>query len=191
MKGQRVMEIFYSWQMDAPRKINKDFILRALNTAIGKLSEDPDVSEAERDGMEIDQDTQGILGSPEVARVILDKIAASSVIITDVSLVASGKQNKRHINSNVAIELGYAYGKRGDQAVLKIMNTHFGKPDELPFDLRTRRHPVRYHLEPTADHETIAAEEKKLVKELEHILKSYLENSLGEQKTTHIETPSG
>lgn len=183
------MRIFYSWQMDAPRKINKDFIRGALNRAIDKLSEDPDVSEAERDGMEVDQDTQGVLGSPEVARVILNKIANSNVVVTDVSLVALGKDNKRHINSNVAIELGYTYGKLGDEAVLKIMNTHFGKPDELPFDLRTRRHPVQYHLAPTADLETIAAEEKKLVNELARILKSYLENSLGEQKATHIETP--
>ncbi len=190
MEGQRVMRIFYSWQMDAPRKINKDFIRRALNRAIDKLSEDPDVSEAERDEMEVDQDTQGVLGSPEVARVILNKIANSSVVVADVSLVAFGKDNKRHINSNVAIELGYAYGELGDEAVLKIMNTHFGKPDELPFDLRARRHPVQYHLEPTADPATIAAEEKKLVKELARILKSYLENSLGKQKATHIETPS-
>lgn len=184
------MKIFYSWQMDAPRKINKDFILHALNEAVSKLSEDPDISEAERDGLQVDQDTQGVLGSPEITRVIFDKIADSNVIVTDVSLVASGKDNKRHINSNVAIELGYAYGRLGYEPVLKIMNTHFGEPDDLPFDLRIRRHPVRYRLEPKADPETIAVERKKLVNELVGILKSYLASPPAKQPDKHVETPS-
>lgn len=183
------MKIFYSWQMDAPRKINKDFVRGALDQALGKLVEDPSVSDADREELEIDQDTQNVLGSPEIARVILDKIAASDVIVTDVSLVASGKDGKRHINSNVAIELGYAYGRLSDRAVLKVMNTHFGKPGELPFDLRGRRHPVQFHLEPASDAETIASEQKKLAHELAEILKLYLHDLPDEKPIPHVETP--
>lgn len=184
------MKIFYSWELDAPRKVNKDFIFEALNKAIEKLNEDPQVVEAERGELRVDQDTKDVLGSPEVARVILDKIAASDVIVTDVSLVASGPEDKPHINSNVAIELGYAYGKLGDQAVLKVMNTHFGQPENLPFDLRTRRHPVQYHLEPGADAATRGEVLGKLAGELASILRLYLESVPTEQVAPHVETPS-
>jgi len=30
--------------------------------------------------------------------------------------------------------------------LLKVMNTHYGPPDELPFDLRHRRWPVKYRI---------------------------------------------
>lgn len=149
------MKIFYSWQMDSPRKINKNFIYGALSDAIEKVGQEPDVSEAERNEIKLDQDTQGVLGSPEIARVIFDKIAGSNVVVADVSLVASGTDNKPHINSNVAIELGFCYGKVGDEAVLKIMNTHYGAATDLPFDLKSRRHPVQYCLAPDADKETV------------------------------------
>ena len=184
------MKIFYSWQMDAPRKTNKDFIHAALIRAVGKLSDELDVSEAERDEIEVDQDTQGVLGSPDIVRVILEKIAASRVVVADVSLVATGKEGKKHINSNVAIELGYTYGKLGDEAVLKVMNTQFGQADDLPFDLRTRRHPVQYSLEPDADADTIASEQKKLAGQLAVILKQYLAKPLASSESGHIETLS-
>ncbi|MBM1669279.1 hypothetical protein JQV33_09810 [Sulfitobacter mediterraneus] len=189
-KGALAMKIFYSWQVDAPRKVNKDFIFDALNDAINEISAESKVSESEREGLKIDQDTQGVLGSPEVARVIFDKIAASDIVVTDVSLVASGKGEKRHINSNVAIELGFAYAKPGDEAVLKIMNTYFGTPEQLPFDLRIRRHPVKYHLEPGSDAKSLAKAQKDLVQQLVGILNLYLQNPVIEPMAAHVETPS-
>lgn len=190
VERQFPLKIFYSWQMDSPRKINKDFIHSALIRAVGKLAEDLDVSEAEREEIEVDQDTQGVLGSPDIVRVILEKIAASRVVVADVSLVGVGNEGKKHINSNVAIELGYTYGKLGDDAVLKVMNSHFGDAAELPFDLRTRRHPVKYCLELGADADTIANEQKKLAGELAFILKQYLLEPLSASKTGHVEMPS-
>lgn len=184
------IKIFYSWQMDAPRKTNKDFIHAALVLAVGKISDELDVSEAERDEIEVDQDTQGVLGSPDIVRVILEKIAASRVVVADVSTVGTGKNGKKHINSNVAIELGYTYGKLGDEAVLKVMNTQFGLAEDLPFDLRTRRHPVQYFLEPEADADTIASEQKKLAGQLAAILKQYLAMIPTSSESSHIETPT-
>lgn len=184
------MKVFYSWQMDSPRKTNKDFIHSALIRAVDKLSDEMDISEAERDEIEVDQDTQGVLGSPDIVRVILEKISASRVVVADVSLVGSGSGGKKHINSNVAIELGYAFGKLGDEAVLKVMNTHFGPAVDLPFDLRTRRHPVQYSLDPSADSGTIASEQKKLADLLAAILKQYLVRPLALSEFGHVETIS-
>ena len=183
------MKIFYSWQMDAPRKINKDFIHDALSDAIAKIGQELEFSEAERDGIVLDQDTQGVPGSPEVSRVIFEKISASRVVVTDVSLVARGNDNKPHINSNVAIELGYAYGKIGDGSVLKVMNTHYGPPTDLPFDLRIRRHPVQYELKPGAGKDMIAAERVKLAGQLASILRGYLNNAESSQLVEHVEVP--
>lgn len=183
------MKIFYSWQMDAPRKINKDFIHAALSDAIDQIGKNLDVSEAERDVLELDQDTQGVLGSPEVSRVILEKIASSHIVVTDVSLVARGREDKPHINSNVAIELGYAYGKLGDHAVLKIMNNHYGMPNDLPFDLRNRRHPISYTLAPDADKASIEEERRKLTGILKKIIKIYLIEGGNERRKNHFEAP--
>lgn len=184
------MKVFYSWQMDAPRKINKDFIHGALKDAIEKIGQELELSEADRDGIELDQDTQGVLGSPEIARVIFDKISAAQVVVTDVSLVAKGFEDKPHINSNVAIELGYAYGKLGDKGVLKVMNTHFGGASSLPFDLRIRRHPVQYTLEPNADASRIAIERKKLAGVFVDILRRYFDDTTKSSMiVAHSETP--
>lgn len=183
------MKVFYSWQMDAPRKVNKDFIHGALAAAIEMIGEDIDVAEAGREAIQLDQDTQGVLGSPEIARVIFDKIAEAGVIVCDVSLVARGKDDKRHINSNVAIELGYAYGKLGDAAVLKVMNTHFGEPSDLPFDLRSRRHPVCYSIPPDANRSEVDSAQSRLATELASILRRYWEQRTPHQQTGHVETP--
>ena len=183
------MKIFYSWQTDAPRKTNKEFIHGAVQEAIEKLGDSLELSEAQRNSIELDQDTQGVLGSPEIAKVIFEKIAASNVVVTDVSLVANGKNNKAHINSNVAIELGYAYGKIGDEAILKVMNTHYGGPESLPFDLRIRRHPVQYNLAPDADKRTVAKERTRLSKQIEGILKLYLDGYSPAKGAAHTEVP--
>lgn len=183
------MKIFYSWQMDSPRKINKDFIHDALMDAVSRIGERHDVSQVKRDEIVVDQDTQGVLGSPEISRVIFEKIQASDVVVTDVSIVALNADGKAHINSNVAIELGYAYGKLGDAAVLKIMNTHFGPPTILPFDLRIRRHPVQYELEPNATKETISLERGKLAGRLSRILLEYQNIPRPTSAIPHSEVP--
>jgi len=110
--------------------------------------------------------------------------------VADVSLVASGKDRKKHINSNVGIELGYTYGKLGDEAVLKVMNTHYGSATELPFDLRTRRHPLQYCLEPEANAETISSERKKLAGQIAGVLKLYLEQTYRLKEVDHAEMQS-
>ena len=64
------------------------------------------------------------------------------------------KRNTGAINSNVAIELGFAahaIGRRGTRKdkrrwnrTICIMNTKWGEPELLPFDLKQRRFPLTY-----------------------------------------------
>ena len=185
------MQVFYSWQSDSPNQTNRGFIRKALDKAIQELNTEVDVSEADRQTVTLDHDTKGIMGAPPIAQTILEKIVAADVIVCDVSLVADGNDNKKHINSNVAIELGYALGKKGDHALLNIMNTASGSPDDLPFDLRDRRHPIQYHLDENATHEQRASELTKLVGKLHTILKEYLNSvpTSSETRQSHRKMP--
>lgn len=171
------MKVLYSWQMDAPRKINKDFIHDALKEAIDSLNEDVEFSEAER--IDLDQDTKGVLGAPPIAKVIFDKIRQADVFVADVSLIGEGPDGKRHINSNVGIELGYALGANGYVPLLNIMNTFYGSAEKLPFDLRDRRRPVCYDLAPPANREEREKAKTRLVGELKVILRDYISTLSG------------
>src|SRR5271155_3827103 len=106
------MKIFYSWQSDTPRDTGKDFIREALDVAVSGLQ----IDESERPV--IDQDTAGVLGSPVVADTIFDKIKAADVVVVDVTLTGKTAKDKPLINSNAAIELGYAIGLHGDEGLL-------------------------------------------------------------------------
>lgn len=168
------MKIFYSWQADTPDKIGKSFIRAAIDEAVKALSEEMDLDEAERPN--VDQDTQGVMGSPAIAETIFGKIRNSEVVIVDVTLVGKTRSGKQLINSNVAYELGFAHGHHGDHVLLSIMNTHYGPPDNLPFDLKHRRWPVKFELSPEANKTERNEAKSKLVKELTGIFKLYLEN---------------
>lgn len=169
------MKVFYSWQLDSPRRTNRDLIREAAERAISALNEEIALDDAERqvEQITLDQDTQGILGSPPIANVIFDKIKSCDVFLADVSLVAHGTNGRKHINSNVAIELGYTLGSRGFGPVLKVMNTAFGKPPELPFDLRERRFPVQYELPESADKVQVEKAKVELSRKLKSILGEY------------------
>lgn len=184
------MKIFYSWQLDADRAINKDLVHGALEEAIRKLGETPDLDEAERnEPIELDHDTKGILGSPEIANTIFEKISRAQVFVADVSLVGKGRNDKLHINSNVAIELGYCLGKVGFESLLLVMNTYFGRPEQLPFDLQGRRFPVTYELAPDTDKMKREAAKKELADKLKPILRQYLEESRKASIAPHAEVP--
>lgn len=162
------MKIFYSWQSDTPRDIGKNFVREALDAAVESL----EIDEAERP--RIDQDTAGVLGSPVIADTIFGKIRDAKVIVADVTLTGATPGGKRLINSNVALEVGYAIGIHGDGVLLKVMNTHYGPPEELPFDLAHRRWPVRFDLAPKAPAEEREKALRRLAAELAAILREYI-----------------
>ena len=164
--------IFYSWQSDAPNSINRTFIGRALEDAAKNLnrSEGSDVEDVVR----LDQDTQDVPGSPAIVDTILAKIAACDVFVPDVTFMpASGERHTP--NPNVMIEYGYALKTLGPERIVAVMNTHFGEPTELPFDMRHRRFPLSYHLAPDADGETRRRVRERLSAEVSSAIAAVLD----------------
>lgn len=144
--------VFYSWQSDLPNGTNRSLIRRALDAAITELN--ADLVEAERDdAIAVDQDTQGIPGSPSIAEAILRKIDACDVFIPDVTIVTSALDPRfpRQLpNPNVLIEYGYALARCGDGKMLPVFNEAFGNVADLPFDIRHKR-VIRYRAAPTGE----------------------------------------
>jgi hypothetical protein len=170
------MKVFWSWQSDTPGKIGRHFVRDALNAAIERLKEPPEIEEPTareaRSAMHLDHDREGIPGSPDLARVILEKIDQSAVFVADVTPVAmtttqtEKTQGKKVINPNVAIELGYALHAIGDRALLMVMNEHYGNRADLPFDLHSKAGPITFTLAPGADRKTITAVSRQLTSRL-------------------------
>lgn len=160
--------IFYSWQSDCPSNTNRSFISTALEDAIKTISRD------ETTAVEpvIDRDTLGRAGSPDISESIFSKIDVASVFVCDVSIIAC-KAERPTPNPNVLIELGYAVKSLGWSRVIMVMNTIFGQPDELPFDLRGRR-VLTYHIE--SDEVEKAQKRKALSKTFVAALKSIFEH---------------
>lgn len=171
------MKVFWSWQSDTPGKIGRFLIRDALTDAIAELKSDLEVDEPTREALHLDHDREGVPGSPELVRTILEKIDVSDVVVADVtpigtSIAEQGQDtSKKLINSNVAIELGYALRSLTSRKVLMVFNTHYGKHEELPFDLRHRGGALVFELPPQADRAAIESEKKKLTQRLVAALK--------------------
>ena len=182
------MKVFYSWQSDSPDRVNRGFIREAAETAIAALAEGQTFEEAERP--ELDQDTKGVLGSPAIADTIFGKIQKANIMLADVTVTGQTPEGKKQINSNVAIELGYALGVHGDRVLLKVMNAYFGKPNDLPFDLRHRRHPLQYTLAPNCTKAERREAKEKLAHELQQIFLAYFNQIPTKEPEKFEATPS-
>ncbi|EPL3198968.1 hypothetical protein NLW48_000379 [Acinetobacter baumannii] len=126
--------IFYSWQSDCPSNTNRNFIGNALEKAIDEIVKDDKTTIIPV----IDRDTLGVAGSPDISHAIFEKIDTASVFVCDVSIIDNTVKRPTP-NPNVLIELGYAVKTLGWNRVIMVMNTKFGTPEMLPFDLRARR----------------------------------------------------
>ncbi len=134
------VSVFYSWQSDLPNTLNRGLIRKAFDDAIRAINADLSVEEAIR----IDQDTQGVSGSPPITETILRKIEQCSVFIPDVSFVCGTEETRKSPNPNVMIEYGYALKVCGDERIISVFNTAFGDWEKLPFDMRHKRRPILY-----------------------------------------------
>jgi hypothetical protein len=132
------IKVFYSWQNDHPGKLGKDFIRAALESAAKRVGADRQIE------VVIDSDTQDVPGTPPINDVILKKIDAAEVFVADVTFVATSAAGKRIPNPNVMAEYGYALHAKRWNRILLAMNTAFGPPESLPFDLHHHRHPATY-----------------------------------------------
>jgi hypothetical protein len=127
--------VFYSWQSDLPNSENRGFIQDALKVAANKITADNTIDVEPV----IDRDTKGVSGTPDIASTIFSKISTADVFVADVSIINNGKDCRPTPNPNVLIELGYAIKTVGYERMILVFNEAYGKIEDLPFDLRSRR----------------------------------------------------
>lgn len=135
----KIAGIFYSWQSDLDAKSNRYAIEDSLKET-QKLLEKDSIS------VVIDQATKREVGTPDIVETILKKITQSDIFVCDVTYInhdcrcsRGGSAIRKTPNPNVLFELGYALRILGWERVLIILNTNYGKIDDLPFDLDKRR----------------------------------------------------
>jgi hypothetical protein len=164
------VRVFYSWQSD--RSQNRNFIRTALNSAAVELQEKLALDEPQRE-IVIDQDTQGLPGSPGIAEAILTKIRSTDIFVADLTFIddtaSASASTRRTPNPNVMLEYGYALHALSDARIIGVFNEQFGLPQELPFDLAHRRWPIRFSLQDGIDRQ---AEKKRLISALKEAIRS-------------------
>src|ERR1700683_2292579 len=171
--------VFFSWQSDTPTKVGRNFIDKALETAVARIAADVTVEEAARDGLEVDRDTKGVPGSPPIFQTILEKIDRASIFVGDVTFTAKRPDDRPSPNPNVLIEYGWALKSLGYSQILTVMNDAYGEPtaQSLPFDLAQLRFPISYTLPEDASGPTRQAEREKLAKNLESAIRGILNSN--------------
>ncbi len=161
--------IFYSWQSDLPNATNRSFIQQALENVGKAISADNTI---DVDPV-IDRDTQGVAGAPDIAKTIFKKVEAADAFVADVSLIGGRRKGRPTPNPNVLVELGYALHALGEELVVLVFNTAYGRLEQLPFDLKMRR-AIPYNMpESPADR---APERKALEAKLSYAIRSALKH---------------
>jgi hypothetical protein len=163
----REFVVFYAWQSDRPGEITRFVIRDALEVAAKNITSDASMKTHVR----IDSDTQGVLGHVPVMDTILEKIDVCDAFVPDLTFVAVTEDGKHVPNPNVLLEYGYALHAKTHSIMIPVMNTEYGPPEKLPFDMGHRRHPITFHLPPTATSPERSKAERKLSQELEEILR--------------------
>jgi hypothetical protein len=129
--------IFYSWQSDTPADTGKAFLHEALRIAADRIASDVDSPFRP----ELDHDTRGVPGTPSMVAAILAKIDTCAVLVADVTLSFHRRFEPPKLapNPNVLLELGYGLRRLGTERVLIVLDSAYGAPEQLPFDLRGSR----------------------------------------------------
>ena len=155
--------IFYSWQSDLSNSTNRNFIENALKKAIDDSVEELNLP------ISFDKDTQERSGSPEIARVIFEKIDRSLIFVADVSFINT-EGAKKLPNPNVLVETGYALSSLGDEHVILIFNDATEQKEDLPFDLKSKRI-TTYSCSDDRPAESKQEEKKKLVRAIKESIR--------------------
>ncbi len=113
--------VFYAWQSDLPSKEGRNFIEKALKTALERLAADATLEYAIRDGLALDKDTKGVPGSPPIFDTIRKKIMEAAVFVPDLTFVGTCCGGKPTPNPNVLIEYGWALNSPGYSRMIPIM----------------------------------------------------------------------
>lgn len=129
------MNIFFSWQSDLDQKNNKNFIEDCIKIAIKEFNKENKYLV----DFNLDKDTSGEPGNPEISNLILNKIDNSRIFICDLSIINKDYIGRKTPNPNVIFELGYAIKSLGWEKIICIVNEEHGKSEVLPFDIKHRR----------------------------------------------------
>lgn len=136
---KKTFTIFYSWQMDTPKKENYCYIMDTLKKIQKDIKSLLDVS------IDISTDSRGENGSNSIDVTILNKISNSDIFIADITPTSTiknineegdVKKMKMIPNPNVMYELGYAVNSLGWNRVILVWNDKYGNKDFAPFDIR-------------------------------------------------------
>lgn len=138
--NKKCLTVFYSWKSDREQSCCKKFIRTAAEDAAKRLSVALGID------VKIESDTENVPGTPPITDTILRKIEECDLFLGDMTFVAQTGSGKNIPNPNVMGEYGYAQKCKGTERILLAMNTAFGDPKDLPFDLRHLRHPAQYAL---------------------------------------------
>jgi hypothetical protein len=175
--------IFYSWQNDISKMVNKNFIKDALEKAIEEITEFLNLDETPL----VDQDTYNVPGSPEVFSTVLKKIENCAIFVADITIVAHTTQDKAIPNPNVLIEYGYALKTVGADHIICIMNEFFGYAENsLPFDLKHRRWPIRYNLGEESYVKEKINQKEQLIQQIKDAITTIIKAGLLERKPENI-----
>jgi len=175
----RMSTIFYSWQSDRPTGTCRNFIERALQSAVDRLRVDVEVESALREDLEIDKDTKNVPGSPAIFDTIMAKIFSASIFVPDLTFVSLRIDERSISNPNVLIEYGYALHKPGPQRIIAVINTTYGEPtaQNVPFNLAHRRFPITYTLAENASEDERKVARKMLTDKFESALRTIFGSS--------------
>lgn len=127
--NKRKCTIFYSWQSDI--KSSRNFISDCLERLRKRMK---DIILCD-----IDRDTQGLAGAPDIGDSIYEKIDSADIFIADVTIINRNSIGRKTPNPNVLIELGYAIKALGWERIILLYDKDFGEIEELPFDINHRR----------------------------------------------------
>lgn len=147
--------VFYSWQSDRLQSVNRSFIEDCILKAIKRINNELPYQ------LYLDKDTRNAPGSPNIPEIICQKIDNSFCFIADVTPVYD-KNGESLPNSNVMFETGYAISSLSDKRVILVSNSHYGKLESLPFDVKIRR-VASYNLSKTSTSDEKAKEKSKLI----------------------------
>lgn len=157
-EGKPKHTIFFSWQSDLRAAGNRTLIENALAAAASEIASEATV-------FQVDRDTLGLSGSPNIRDSIFAKIESAAAFVADVTPINAGVGVRAHAartvgwrrwlrwwspgssqsdarlspNPNVMIELGYAIKALDWPRIIMVLNTAHGTPEDLPFDLRPHR----------------------------------------------------
>ena len=88
---------------------------------------------------EIDRDTRGLAGAPDIGDSIYEKIDSADIFIADVTIINHDYEGRKTLNPHVLIELGYAVKVLGWDRIVLLYNKDLGEIEELPYDINHRK----------------------------------------------------